>query len=78
MLFAITLGRRARQVFAAASLERGWNSTPMIMVGEVRYERTKMKRIFEVTADQGLRSRKPPSRLYGDSMGVLGKMSRDS
>lgn len=50
----------------------------MIMVGEVRYERTKMKRIFEVTADQGLRSRKPPSRLYGDSMGVLGKMSRDS
>lgn len=39
---------------------------------------TKMKRIFAVTADQGLDPDGPWSRLYGDSMGVLGKMSRDS
>lgn len=30
---------------------------------------TKMKRIFEVTADQGLKPGRPWSRLYGDSMG---------
>lgn len=28
-----------------------------------------MKRIFEVTADQGLKPGEPWSRLYGDSMG---------
>lgn len=39
---------------------------------------TKMKRIFGVRADQGLEPGGPWSRLYGDSMGVLGKMSRDS
>jgi len=30
---------------------------------------TKMKRIFEVRADQGLKPGGPWSRLYGDSMG---------
>ena len=38
---------------------------------------TKMKRIFGVRADQGLELGGLWSRLYGDSMGVLGKMSRD-
>lgn len=50
----------------------------MITVVVLRDNRSKMKRIFEVRADQGLSLVGYWSRLYGDSMGVLGKMSRDS
>lgn len=67
---------RFESIVVGEDVQMWWNSTPMIMA--VLLPGTKMKRIFEVRADQGLEPGGFWSRLYGDSMGVLGKMSRDS